>query len=57
MLPRPPNTPVPVTSTSASVSPGKKEDLRMKDLQQLRYLQQLLEDNMITDLEFAEQKS
>ena len=38
------------------VSPGKVVDLRMKNLQQLRYLQSLYEDNILSDQELAEQK-
>lgn len=38
------------------VSPGKAIDLRMKNLQQLCYLQQLYEDNILSDRELAEQK-
>lgn len=43
-------------SGSVGISPGKKTELRMKNLQQLRELQQLYEDNIITDKELAEQK-
>ena len=44
---------VPPTST---MSPLKAADLRMKHLEQLRFLQQLMEDGIITRDEFAEQK-
>ena len=50
-LPNPPQ----VTSR-LGVSPGKAVDLRMKNLQQLRYLQSLCEDNILSDQGFAEQK-
>ena len=40
----------------AAVSPGKAVELRMKNYQQLRYLQQLYEDGILSDKEFAEQK-
>ena len=46
-----------VTSPACGVSPGKNIDLRMKNLEQLRYVQQLYEDNILTDVEFAEQKN
>ena len=48
----PPQPPV-----SVSMSPLKAADLRMKHLEQLRYLQQLMEDNIISENEFIEQKS
>ena len=38
------------------LSPGKFADLHMKNLQQLRYLQQLHDDNILSDTEFKEQK-
>ena len=38
------------------VSPGHAVDLRMKNYQQLRYLQQLYEDNILNENEYAEQK-
>jgi hypothetical protein len=41
---------------SCGVSPGKNIELRMKNLEQLRYLQKLFEDNILTDIEFMEQK-
>ena len=46
-----------VTSPSCGISPGKNIDLRMKNLEQLRYVQRLYEDNILTDVEFAEQKN
>ena len=39
------------------ISPGKAVDLRMKNIQQLRYLQQLHDDNILSDAEFLEQKA
>lgn len=56
-----PSTPVaacgvrdlPVT---AGISPGKITDLRMKKLRELRELQGLLEQNILTQQEFVEQK-
>ena len=56
-----PSTPVaaggirdlPVTT---GISPGKITDLRMKKLQELRELQGLLEQNILTQQEFIEQK-
>ena len=44
------------STTQVGVSPGKAADLRMKNLQQLRYLQTLYEDNILSDQELAEQK-
>lgn len=57
-----PSTLVQETSTASTIdggsrlSPGKKTDLRMKHLQQLRYLQQLYDDAILSDSEFMEQK-
>ena len=51
--------PVNVQNTNCSVagvSPGKTVELRSKNLEQLRYIQQLYEDNILSDVEFAEQK-
>ena len=39
------------------VSPSKAVDLRMKNYQQLRYLQSLYDDGIINDTELADQKS
>ena len=50
-LPNPPQAP-----SRLGVSPGKAVDLRMKNLQQLRYLQSLYKDNILSDQELAEQK-
>jgi hypothetical protein len=44
------------TSTAVGMSPLKAADLRMKHLEQLRYLQQLMEDGIISKDEFVEQK-
>lgn len=38
------------------LSPGKAVNLRMKNLEQLRYLQQLHDDNILTSDEYQEQK-
>lgn len=38
------------------LSPRKSVDLRMKNLEQLHYIKQLYEDNILTDKEFIEQK-
>ena len=40
---------------SVMLSPTKSIDLRMKNLQQLRFIQQLFEDNILTQ-EYIEQK-
>ena len=44
------------SSPSVGVSPGKAVDLRMKNYQQLRYIQQLFDDRILTESEYAEQK-
>ena len=41
---------------SVVMSPGKSVELRMKNLQQLRFLQQLFDDNILSETEFLEQK-
>ena len=38
------------------ISPGKSADLRMRNLEQLHYLQGLYEDKILSDQELAEQK-
>jgi hypothetical protein len=38
------------------VSPAKAVDLRMKNYQQLRFLQQLFEDGILDEKEYTEQK-
>ena len=38
------------------VSTGKAAELRMKNLEQLRYLQGLYDDNILSDSELVEQK-
>lgn len=48
----PVNSGVPV----AGVSPAKAADLRMKNLEQLRYLQGLFDDGIISEQELVEQK-
>ena len=50
------NSPAPSPECSISLSPSKTVDLRMKNLQQLRYLRQLLDDNILTAEEYQEQK-
>ena len=42
--------------TAAGVSPSKSVELRMKNFEQLRYLQQLFDDSILSEKEFAEQK-
>ena len=39
------------------LSPGRMIELRMKNYEQLRYVQKLYEDNIITEAEFIEQKA
>ena len=50
---------IPITSMSGNVgiSPGKSTDLRMKNLQQLRVLQQLYDEKVIDNADLVEQKS
>ena len=38
------------------MSPGKAVELRMKNYQQLCFLQQLLEDGILDEKEFTEQR-
>ena len=38
------------------VSPGRAVELRMKNFEQLRYLQQLYDDGILTQIEYEEQK-
>ena len=44
------------SDTQVSISPGKAAELRMRNLEQLRYLQGLYDDNILSDKELAEQK-
>ena len=44
------------TPLSSAISPSKTVELRLKHFEQLRYLQSLLEDGVLTNEEFAEQK-
>ena len=48
-----PSTP---SGSSVGMSPLKAADVRMKHLEHLRYLQQLMEDGIISKDEFVEQK-
>lgn len=52
-------SPQPATSSvpSIGISPSKSTDLRMKNLQQLRLLHQLFEENVLTEKELTEQKT
>ena len=43
-------------TSAVNKSPGKHADARMKNLEQLRYLQQLHLDKILTEEEFKEQK-
>jgi len=58
LSPSPPScgTPEKVSHSSIKISPGKTADIRMKNLEQLRYLQQLMEDGILSQKEFLEQK-
>lgn len=42
--------------SDVGLSPGKRIELRMKNLEQLRYLQQLFEDQILDEKEYVEQK-
>ena len=44
-------------AANVAVSPGKVVELRMRNYEQLRYLQKLFDDGILSDKEFAEQKS
>ena len=44
------------SASVAAVSPGKTVELKMKNYEQLRVIQQLYDDGIIDDKEFAEQK-
>jgi len=44
------------TPLSSAISPGKTMELRMRNFEQLRYLQSLFEDGVLTNEEFTEQK-
>ena len=44
------------STSTLGMSPGKCVDIRIKNLQQFRYLQQLYEDNVLSETEFVEQK-
>ena len=44
------------TPLLSAISPGKTVELQLKHFEQLRYLQSLLEDGILTNEEFAEQK-
>ena len=46
-----------VVSKPVGLSPGRMIELRMKNYEQLRYVQKLYEDNIITEAEFIEQKA
>ena len=48
--------PLNLNPPSVVMSPGKSVELRMKNFQQLRFLQQLFEDNILSETEFLEQK-
>ena len=44
------------SDTQVSISPGKAAELRIRNLEQLSYLQGLYDDNILSDKELAEQK-
>ena len=57
--PSPPHSnspPNPGVSVPIGVSPGKTIELRSKNLEQLRYIQQLYEDSILSSTEYEEQK-
>ena len=45
------------TKVTTGMSPRKAVELRMKNLEQLRYLKNLFEDGILSEKEFAEQKN
>ena len=51
-----PSKTAPVASVGIGVSPGKSVELRMKNFEQLRYLQQLYKDHILDESEYQEQK-
>ena len=56
--PKPQQTTSNVSGNDGSgISPGRTTELRIKKLQELRELQQLLEENVISKEEFSEQKA
>ena len=48
---------IPSSASAVGHSPGRINDLRMRNLKELRELQELLEQNILTHEEFIEQKS
>ncbi len=44
------------TAPSPGISPGRTIELRMKNYEQLRYLKQLIDDGILTENEYEEQK-
>lgn len=52
-----PATPTPVCTTAGTLSAAKVVDLRMKNFEQLRYLQQLFDNGILTQAEYTEQKN
>ena len=48
---------IPSSFMPVGISPGKAADIQMKNLQQLHFLQQLIEDRIISVREFVEQKN
>ena len=49
-------TPTALSSLQAGVSPGKAVELRLKNYKQLRYLLQLFDDGILSQIEYAEHK-
>lgn len=52
-----PTPAAPLQEITRSSSPGRNADARMKNLQQLRYLQDLFEDGILDKPEYIEQKN
>lgn len=50
----PPRRPVNHVIHILLISPGKCAEVRMQNLQQLRYLQELYNDNILTEAEYQE---
>ncbi len=56
-LPISSSNPVCTSSGGIGISPGKSDDLRMKNLQHLRFIQQLYKENILSETELTEPKA
>lgn len=55
--PKSPEGTIPSSSGLSGLSPGKCVELRLKNLQQLKFIQQLMDDGVLSQSEFEEQKN